>query len=120
LTGSGTDLPLDVDAGGVFDIELQYETDAGQPLSLAGNTAKLQVRPKADSPIVLLELTTENGGITLEPNARTGVIALFAGKSQTAALRRGGVYDLLLIPADPERAARLFGGPLRVTQVVTQ
>lgn len=120
MGGCGTDTLLDVDAGAVFAVELQYEDDAGTPLSLAGKTAKMQVRPKAGSPTLLLELTTENGGITLEPDARTGVIALFAGKSATAGLRHGNVYDLLLIPADPERSARLFGGPLQVRQVVTQ
>ena len=37
----------------------------GVPADFTGCRARMQVRPDIDSPAVLLELTTENGGIVL-------------------------------------------------------
>lgn len=48
---------------------------AQTPIDLTGCTARMQVRPEVESPTVLLELTTANGGITLGGVA--GTIELF-------------------------------------------
>jgi hypothetical protein len=47
-----------------------------QPVPLEGYTARMQIRAKIDSPEVLLELTTENGGIHIDTaNFTISVIA---------------------------------------------
>jgi hypothetical protein len=65
------------------------------PVDLTGFSAAAQVRETIDSEIVLLSLTTDNGGIVLDPVAAT--ITLQATALQTAAIDWiEGVWDLEL------------------------
>lgn len=106
--------------GVTFEVDLLYSEADGSPVPLAGLRGRMQVRAGIGSP-VLLDLSTENGGITLEPDGRLGVIRLFARASQTRVVTDKAVYDLHLIDvADPDRVTRPFGGTLRVTPGVTQ
>lgn len=67
----------------------------GDPVDLTGRTAKMQVRSSYRSDVVLLELSTENGGITLGGTA--GTVDRLITAAQTSALpARGCVYDLEL------------------------
>lgn len=66
------------------------------PVDIAGYTARMQVRETADSDTVVLELTTENGGITV--NNTTKTITLTATAAATSALAEmRGVYELEMI-----------------------
>lgn len=70
------------------------------PHDLAGYTARLQVKDKVGG-TVLLELTTENGGIALDDTEKT--ITLTVSAEDTAAITdwTKGVYDLELVsPGD--------------------
>lgn len=42
----------------------------GGPASLSGHTARMQIRPYAGSPDLFAELTTENGGLTIDTGNR--------------------------------------------------
>lgn len=85
---------------------------------LAGYTARLQARLSPQSPAVLLELTTENGGIAL--GASPGQIDLLVTASSTAAIEwQAAVYDLLLTSADG-RVTRLAQGSVTVSPDVTR
>lgn len=65
------------------------------PLDLTGFTARMHIRASVGSADVLLELSTENGGIAIDP--ATGTITLSISATDTAALTwRQGVYDLEL------------------------
>lgn len=67
-----------------------------QPVPLVGYTARMQIRTKLDSEEVLLELTTENGGIVIDPVLYT--ITLVAAATQTEVLNfTQAVYSLELI-----------------------
>lgn len=56
----------------------------------------MQVRAEIGDPTVLIELTTENGGITLGGVA--GIINLYISAVNTAALAwSDGIYDIALI-----------------------
>ena len=67
-----------------------------QPVPLTGYTARMQIREKLDSPVVLLELTTENGGI--EINTSLNTILLVAGADLTEQLKfKSAVYSLELV-----------------------
>ncbi len=66
-----------------------------EPVDLAGVTAKMQLRSSIDSSEVILELTTENGGIILDNVAKT--ITIYISATQTALLTFSSVvYSLEL------------------------
>lgn len=94
----------------------------GVPMDFTGCTARMQVRAERESPGVLLELTTENGGITL--GAVPGEIALYLGATSTASGVldwESGVYDLeIQHPAGPEEVTRFAEGAVVVRPEVTR
>lgn len=78
-----------------FDVELTWNQPNKTPVNITGYTAKLQVRKNYGNPVIL-ELTTENGGIAL--TALTGKIRLIVPASATKTLPVGKfLYDLLMI-----------------------
>jgi hypothetical protein len=87
-------------------------------VDLTGCAARMQIRSRVESPDVLLELTTENGGITLGGTA--GTIVLSLPFEDTAAIDfRTGVYDLEIVKADAT-VRRLMSGTVRVSEEVTR
>lgn len=75
------------------DLKTWKAGDPPVPVDLTGCTARLQIRERIDSPGILLELTTENGGIELGGTA--GTIRTRMSAAETAALTwRSGVYDM--------------------------
>jgi len=91
------------------------------PLNITGYTARMQVRKKIDDVATLLELTTENGGITITP--LEGKIALYVSAEATAALTWvDGVYDLeMIIQIDGvDDVTRLVEGKVTVFKEVTR
>ena len=69
------------------------------PWDLNGYTARMQVRRLIEDTNFMIEITTENGGIAVEPLgvADKGRIDLTMTDIQTAALDSDGVYDLEII-----------------------
>lgn len=51
--------------GATFALQVNWKDATGATVDLTGYTARMMVRYKADSPNVLLELSTANGGIVL-------------------------------------------------------
>ncbi len=82
---------------------LQYSTYTGggvleynQPVPITGYTGRMQIREKLDSPEVLLELTTENGGIVIDTQFNTITVNISA--EQTSNLNFSlAVYELELV-----------------------
>lgn len=75
-------------SGGV----IEYNT----PKPLAGFTARMQVRPKLASDQVILDLTTENGGIIINDTNKTITITISAAATAALAFKTG-VYSLELV-----------------------
>lgn len=95
-------------SGGV----LQYNT----PVALTGYTARLAIKDKVGGTL-LLSLTTENGGITL--NAITSTITLSISATATAALAwKSGVYELEVVSSSGVVTA-LMTGKIIVSKEVT-
>lgn len=94
---------------------------AGEPLTpvdLTGVFARLQIRADIDSPDVLVELTTENGGITL--GGASGEIDLYMPHSNTAAVDWDeGVFDLEFVMSNGD-VVRKIAGPVVVSKEVTR
>jgi hypothetical protein len=88
------------------------------PMDLAGCTARMQIRAEIDSEDVLLELTTENGRITL--GAESGAIDLRIEAEDTAAIAwDSGVYDLEIELSDGT-VERFAQGSVVVSPEVTR
>ena len=108
--------------GATFRKRLRWSVKAaGVPIDLTGCTARMQVRAETSAPIVLQELTTENGGITLGGTA--GTIDLYVGATATAATNwEGGVFDLEIIHpgALPDDVTRIAQGTVSVSPEVTR
>ena len=67
-----------------------------QPVDLAGFTARMQLREKLDSATVIVELTTENGGIVVDNT--TKVISLQIPAAATALYTfNSAVYSLEMV-----------------------
>lgn len=111
-------LAIDMDTGSaaawVSGGVLTYYT----PVDLTGYTARMQVRASAAADAVLLDLTTENGGITL--GTTDGTVTCTATATQTAALTFGtGVYDLELVDGSGV-VTRLAEGSVCLSREVTR
>lgn len=90
----------------------------GQPVDLTGFTARMQVRADVDSPDVLLNLTTENGGIILGGTA--GTIDLWVGATETSLITwESGVWAMeVQYSADPDDVDRVLEGGISVSAEV--
>lgn len=106
---------LIIEQGSTFDQTVTWQNADGTPKNLTGYTARMQVRAGPSSTAVV-DLTTENGGITI--TALTGLIALTITATATAALSTGtAVYDLELITGST--VTRLLEGCMTVAAEVT-
>lgn len=75
--------------------ELTWENADGSPKDLSSfSAATLAIAyQKGDDPVITLTL---GSGLTLQPSARAGVVAISMTREQTATLSGPGFYDLLL------------------------
>jgi hypothetical protein len=88
------------------------------PVDLTSFRARMQVRAGIDDVDVLLELTTENGGIVIDPDAYTIVLAIPATQTETLAFDPA-VYDLEMVGSDGS-VTRLAAGTIDTDQDVTR
>jgi hypothetical protein len=103
--------------GATFQKTLTYKIGRN-PVDITGWTARMQVRERYEAESVLLNITTENGGITL--GGRAGTIDLYVSDEVTAGFIVGPhVYDLELINTTGE-VTRLIEGKFSVTPEVTR
>ncbi len=86
--------------GATFNQTYQLFDPFDVPFNLAGYTARIQCRPTVTSEVILFELTTENGGINIEPSQ--GLISVDMLDSATAALdfTEVAAYDMELYHSD--------------------
>lgn len=103
--------------GSTFVKQIIYTID-DVPVNLAGFTARMQVRESYSSENFTIELTTENGGITL--GGALGTIDVFISDLTTQTLKpREYVYDLELVSSGSQ-VSRLIEGKFLVTPEVTR
>ena len=104
-----------------YNLTIRKDSTWSQKLrwvDLTGYTARMQIRPVLQSPIVMVELTSENGRITL--GGATGEITLSLDATTTAGLTpAAGVYDLAVESLDGTVTA-LLEGRVRIDQEVTR
>lgn len=107
------------DQGSTLSRVIYYKDPANKPILFSGYTARMQVRPTIESTTVLLELTTENGGIEL--GQTDGSIALYVDDVIMAGMDEGIYsYDLELIaPSSNLYVYKILQGNFAVRSEVT-
>jgi len=102
--------------GATFSKQLTWDIDE-TPVDLTTYTARMQVREKYTSTAKILDLTTENGGITL--GDENGTIQIEVAATDTANIvAKTYVYDLELVSSS--NVTRLLEGQFIVTPEVTR
>lgn len=103
--------------GDTFSLSLVWRDENRDLIDLTGYTAAMQVRETVDATDYLLELTTENGGITLGGTA--GTIELTVSADDMEAIEAGSYkYDLEMIVGETVR--KLLRGKFKVVAEVTR
>ncbi len=112
-------LKLVIKQGATFRRRLTWKTGSPLvPVDLTSFTARMQIRNEIESATVLVELTTENGGITL--GGVTGTIDLYISATATAAYTwENGVFDIEMVTS-PDEVIRLVEGSVSVSPEVTR
>ena len=103
--------------GATFTRSMLYTDIAGAPIDLTGYTATMQVRLKASSPTVIIELSTTNSKLTLGGTAGTIVQSIDAATMITLAAGKY-VYDLELY--NGAITTRLIQGSFTISAEVTR
>jgi len=113
-------LKLQIDQGATFRKDVVWETGTPPaPVDLTGCTARMQARDSVESTVVLLDLTTENGGIELGTD--DGKVSILIDAEATADIVwSSAVYDLEIVFADGVTVRRLLSGLIVVSPEVTR
>lgn len=102
--------------GSTFMQQLTYSIN-DVPVDLTTYTARMQVREKYTSKTSIIDLNTENGGITL--GGASGTIDIYISSSVTELIvAKDYVYDLELISSSI--VTRLIEGKFSITPEVTR
>ena len=96
------------------------DTESGSPINLTGYTAKMQVRGKIKDTDPIVDLSTENGGITIVMGEDTTTMTVYIPASVTTGiLVSKGVYDLELTDTLGD-IYRLMEGSVTISKEVTR
>lgn len=97
-----------------------------EPFNLSGYTARMQARRTIESTNFFLMLTTENGGLTVNPGDADNEILIYIEDEVTASINSSnpgsnlnGVYDLEIINPSGE-VSRLLEGTFTLKAEVTR
>jgi hypothetical protein len=108
------------DQGSTFSRTVVWRDPAKKPIFLRGYAARMKVRLASDSSEVVLNLTTENDGITL--GETNGQINLYVSDETMATIAEGKyLYDLELIgPSSNLYVYKILRGNFVVRPEVTR
>jgi hypothetical protein len=112
---------LTIEQGATFQRNFRWRVKGGLGIDITGLRARMQVRSSVSSPVVLLELTTENGGIVIT-EAPEGRYRLYLGATETETLTfSNGKYDLEFYdPLNDDVVYRLMRGSVKVSSEYTK
>ena len=107
------------DQGSTFSRIIYYKDPAKRPVKFTGYTGRMQVRSSALSSSIMLELTTENGRMTL--GETDGSILLYVDDDTLTTIPEGiYVYDLELVaPSSELYVYKILQGNFAVRSEVT-
>lgn len=103
--------------GSTFSKQLTWKID-NDLVNLESYTARMQVREKHSSRVAIVDINTENGGITL--GGEEGTISLYISDEQTEnIIAKDYVYDLEIVEPSGN-VYRIIEGKFLVTPEVTR
>lgn len=85
-------------------------------VSLAGYSVQSQIRKRAGGTL-MLDISEY---IELEPDGVTGRILITIPASASQQVTDDGVWDLFLVPSDPDQTVKLIEGVVTLDRAVTQ
>jgi len=104
---------LKIEQGATLEKEIRYKDNNGNPISLVGYAAKMQIRNQKDNTLVI-ELSTSNGKITIDENKLTFIISA----TETGAMSlKDMIYDLEITKDGV--VTRLLQGNVVISKEVT-
>lgn len=108
---------LTIDQGADFSHTFQILDPQNVPIDLTGYTAKMQARTSFSSDVVVIDLTTENGGLDID--LATAELTISIPRPATALFTFDRlVYDILLISTAD--TWRLVEGQINLCRGVTR
>lgn len=108
---------IKLDQGADYGLSITYKDPSGNAMNLVGQTARMYVRATYTTPTKIIQLTTENGMISID--GANGIINLSISAANTANLvATNSVYDLEIV--DGNNVTRLIEGKFTVTPEVTK
>ena len=108
-----------VEQGAKYERIFSWDDLNSTPIDMTGWTARMQIRSVITSDVVLADLSTENGGITLNYGG-IGLVRLLIRTKETSKFDwSAGVYDLEVYDLDFE-CYRLLKGKIKVDPQVTR
>jgi hypothetical protein len=112
--------PIKIIQGVSFVRSISFKNADGSAKSLAGMTAKMQIRSSVGDSNVIAELSTDNGRITI--NASAGTVLLNISGADTAALSypAEGVYSLQMTVTATGTVSEPISGPVEFVQDPTR
>jgi len=115
-------LNLNIERGSIFAKTLVWKDADKNPISLAGKSARMQIRQRVDDIAYIAELTTGNSGIVLESGSVTGQIQLYIGAVETDTFDTDfAVYDLEIYEnGNANNVIRLLQGQVIISEGVTR
>jgi len=111
-------LNLKIDQGATYSKKAVWKSGTpAVPVNLTGCTAKMRVKDKVGSTTVLLELTTENGGIVLGGTSGSIEFCKLTAAATSLITWTTGVYDLKIIFPDATVKRKIAGNIVISPQV---
>lgn len=109
-------------AGTTFRKIFTFKDASENLINFEGYSARMQLRSSYDSSLVVLELTSDNGGIVID--APSGTISLYISDDATSVLapefvKVNYVYDLELVAPNDDVISPIYG-KFTVTPEVTR
>lgn len=109
---------ITIEQGATFTYSLIWKDSNSVPIDLTGYSARMQVRKTYNDSTAVLDLSSDDGNITL--GGALGTIDVVAGAAATAIITiRAGVYDLEL-ESPTGVVTRLIEGKVTVNPEVTR
>jgi hypothetical protein len=108
---------LTIEQGATFRRQFTLRDQSGNPMNLNGFSARMQIRPEIDDEEILVDLSTDDGGITL--GGDEGTIVVYISAEDTEVMDSEGVYDLELIAPGGD-VDRILKGRVRLDPEVTR
>lgn len=111
---------LVIEQGATFIFPVLYLNENGTPVNLTGYTAKMQIRETYPSDVALVTISTENGGIVIDPLIGRLDLTIDADITRALPAPWEGVYDVFVYAPTGGPEEKILGGQIIIDPQVTR